>query len=109
MVVAGKVLGMPVDVLQRILLFLNSSVSHSVQRVYALARLYDELTPEIAQRLVAIWRNSQPREGKSPEAIAQSNSIREKAHNSPRTTMASSPITIPKANPSRRVRARSDS
>ena len=45
-------------VLQRILLFLNPVVGQSVERVYDLARLYDELTPSAAERMLAIWRQS---------------------------------------------------
>ena len=44
-VVAAKALGMQAAVLQRILLFLNPAVGQSVERVYDLARLYDEITP----------------------------------------------------------------
>ena len=57
-VVAAKALGMPAAVLQRILLFLNPAISQSVQRVYDLARLYDEITPASAERMLAIWRQS---------------------------------------------------
>lgn len=55
-VVAARALGMKAAVLQRILLFLNPEVGQSVQRVYDLARLYDEMTPAAAQSMVAIWR-----------------------------------------------------
>ena len=55
-VVAAKALGMPADVLQRILLCLNPAISQSVQRVYDLADLYEQLKPEAALRLVAIWQ-----------------------------------------------------
>jgi len=55
-VVAGKALAMPLDALQRILLFLNPAVGRSVERLYALTSLYEELSPEAALRLVAGWR-----------------------------------------------------
>lgn len=55
-VVAAKALGMKAPVLQRVLLFLNPSVGQSVQRVYDLADLFDELTREAAERMLAIWR-----------------------------------------------------
>ena len=42
--VAAKALGMKAAVLQRILLFLNPAIGQSVERVYDLARLYDELS-----------------------------------------------------------------
>jgi hypothetical protein len=54
--VAAKALDMPADVLQRILLCLNPAISQSVNRVYDLSDLYEELKPEAALRLVAIWQ-----------------------------------------------------
>jgi hypothetical protein len=57
-VVAAKALGMKAAVLQRILLFLNPVVGQSVQRVYDLARLYDEITLASAERMLAIWRQA---------------------------------------------------
>lgn len=57
-VVAAKALSMKLDVLQRILLFLNPAVGRSVERLYALSALYEELRPEAALRLVASWRGS---------------------------------------------------
>jgi hypothetical protein len=59
-VVAAKALGMKADVLQRILLFLNPVVGQSVERVYDLARLYDEITPAAAEHMVSIWRQAEP-------------------------------------------------
>jgi uncharacterized protein (DUF2336 family) len=57
-VVAAKALGMKAAVLQRILLFLNPMVGQSVKRIYDLAQLYDELSREAAQRMMAIWRKA---------------------------------------------------
>ena len=57
-VVAARALSMPPDVLQRILLCLNPTISQSVLRVYELARLYQDIEPEAALRIVAIWRAS---------------------------------------------------
>jgi hypothetical protein len=57
-VVAARALGMTAAVLQRILLFLNPAIGQSVERVYDLARLYDDLTPAAAERMLAIWRQS---------------------------------------------------
>jgi hypothetical protein len=56
-VVAAKVLRMPRDVLYRILLFVNPSVGHSVERVHALAKLYDEITVSAAETIVSIWQS----------------------------------------------------
>lgn len=55
-VVAAKALSIPRDVLYRILLFVNTSVGHSVERVHALAELYDELSSQAAEHFVSIWR-----------------------------------------------------
>ncbi len=57
-VVAAKALGMKAAVLQRVLLFLNPAVGQSVQRVYDLADLFDELTREAAERMLTIWRDT---------------------------------------------------
>lgn len=57
-VVAAKALAMKAAVLQRILLFLNPVVGQSVQRVYALAALYNDMTREAAERMLAIWRQA---------------------------------------------------
>jgi hypothetical protein len=57
-VVAARALGMTAAVLQRILLFLNPAIGQSVERVYDLARLYDELAPAAAERMLTIWRQA---------------------------------------------------
>ena len=57
-VVAARALGMTAAVLQRILLFLNPAIGQSVERVYDLARLYDELTPAAGERMLTIWRQA---------------------------------------------------
>ena len=56
LLIAARSLGMPAAVLQRILLFINPAISHSVQRVYELAALYDELSHDTAESMLAIWR-----------------------------------------------------
>jgi hypothetical protein len=61
-VVAAVALGMPTTMLQRILLCLNPTISQSVQRVYDLALLHQEIEPGAALRLVAIWQASHPAE-----------------------------------------------
>ncbi len=55
-VVAAKALAVSRDLLYRILLFVNTAVGHSVERVHALAMLYDEITTEAAQDVVATWQ-----------------------------------------------------
>jgi hypothetical protein len=56
LVVATKALGIPDDVFQRIVMFLNPAVGQSVGRVHTLARLYEDVTPNAAARMVSIWR-----------------------------------------------------
>jgi hypothetical protein len=55
-VAATKALTMPRDVVYRILLFVNTAVGHSVERVHTLSALYDEMTPQAALHMVAIWQ-----------------------------------------------------
>ena len=62
MVVAGKVSRVPRDVLYRILMFVNPAVGHSVERVHALAALYDEITVPAAEGMLAIWQALQHQE-----------------------------------------------
>jgi len=66
-VVAAAALRMPAAVLQRILLCLNPAISRSVQRVYDLTLLHEELKAASALRLVAIWQAAD-REEKRPAA-----------------------------------------
>jgi hypothetical protein len=67
--VAGKALGVPRNVLYRILIFANPAVGHSVERVHALAVLYDEMSAAAAAGMVAIWQALQDSE--RPEARYQ--------------------------------------
>lgn len=56
-VTAAKALRIPRDVLYRILLFVNTTVGHSVERVHALATLYDEMPEQAAEHMIAIWQS----------------------------------------------------
>jgi hypothetical protein len=56
MAVAAKALAMPIEVFQRILLFLNPAIGRSIERIYSLSALYEELPADAALRLVAVWR-----------------------------------------------------
>jgi hypothetical protein len=62
LVVAAKSLGMPRDALERILLLMNPAIGQSVQRVYELAALYDEISTATADSMVAIWRGRAPQQ-----------------------------------------------
>ena len=68
-VVAARALGMTAAVLHRILLFLNPAIGQSVERVYDLARLYDDLTPAAAERMLTIWRQSSGRSRPAHEPL----------------------------------------
>jgi uncharacterized protein (DUF2336 family) len=70
-ITAAKALGMPRDVLYRILLFVNTAVGHSVERVHALANLFDEITMQAAQHMVAIWQALQKPEPKAERKPAR--------------------------------------
>ncbi|MFA6266599.1 MAG: DUF2336 domain-containing protein [Pseudolabrys sp.] len=59
-VVIAKALGIKAAVLQRILLFLNPAIGQSVQRVFDLATLYDEISMTAAMHMVSIWRQDAP-------------------------------------------------
>jgi hypothetical protein len=54
--VAVKALGIPRDVVYRILMFVNPTVGHSVERVHTLAMLFDEMSTQAAEGMVAIWQ-----------------------------------------------------
>lgn len=54
--VAVKALGVKREVVHRILMFFNPAVGHSVERVHALATLFDEMTLPAAEGMVAIWQ-----------------------------------------------------
>ena len=53
-------MALPADVLQRMLLFMNPRVGQSVDRVYQLAALYEDITAEAACHLVEIWQEADP-------------------------------------------------
>lgn len=57
-VIAARALGMSAAELQRVLLFLNPAIGQSVERVHTLARLFDDLKPETAEQMLAIWRKT---------------------------------------------------
>jgi hypothetical protein len=56
MVIAARATGMPVAVLQRILVLISPAAHHSVQRVYDLTELYHAVGGGTARDLLAVWR-----------------------------------------------------
>jgi hypothetical protein len=61
LIVAALALAVPAAVLQRILLFLNPAIGESVERVFALSRLYDQLSADAAMPIIASWRDEAAR------------------------------------------------
>jgi hypothetical protein len=57
-VVAARAMDLAADVVQRVLLFMNPRIGHSVDRVFELAELYGEITVTAARRLVSVWREA---------------------------------------------------
>jgi hypothetical protein len=57
--VAAKAMGLPAEVLQRVLLFWSLWVGRPVDRICELADLYDEISTDAAHRLIAIWREDE--------------------------------------------------
>lgn len=68
LVVAAKALGMSASALQRVLLFLDPAIGQSVRRVYDLAQLFDEITPQAALQMTTIWRGQLARKTRTYEA-----------------------------------------
>jgi len=67
LVVAAKALGMSAAALQRVLLFLDPAIGQSIRRVYDLAQLFDEITPQAAAQMSAIWRGQLARRTRTHE------------------------------------------
>jgi hypothetical protein len=67
MVVAAKATGMPIAMLQRILLLVSASASYSVERVYDLTELYHGLNGCAARDILALWRTQAKRNDPIPE------------------------------------------
>jgi hypothetical protein len=93
-VVAGKALRMRREALYRILLFVNPAVGHSVERVHALAALYDALTPSAAEGMVAIWQALQPNESARARhrPLTWDDSARRRARTGPATAAQRTPV-----------------
>lgn len=68
LVVAAKALGMPAAVLQRILLVLDPAIGQSIERFYGLANLFNDICPQAAVHMVAIWQRTgeRPRPAHEP-------------------------------------------
>jgi hypothetical protein len=58
MACAVKALGMPGPMFERVLMFLDPTLGASVNRVYRLSRLYDNLSERAALIMLAAWRGN---------------------------------------------------
>jgi hypothetical protein len=58
MACAVKALGMPGPMFERVLMFLDPNLGASVNRVYRLSRLYDNLSERAALIMLAAWRGN---------------------------------------------------
>ena len=94
-VIAASALGMPAAVLQRILLCINPVISQSVQRVYDLALLHEDLKAASALRLIAIWQ-ALHRAEKKPMAAPPAAAAREPQHTIEQRSRAALSIVRPK-------------
>jgi uncharacterized protein (DUF2336 family) len=95
-VVAAKALGLPRDLLYRILLFVNTAVGHSVERVHALATLYDELNAQAVQDLVAVWQVLNVNTDARGTATHRPLLANEKKSPHPTAAMQRAPVSAPK-------------
>jgi uncharacterized protein (DUF2336 family) len=75
-VVAVRALGISIEIFQRILLFLNPAIGQSVQRLYELCNLFDDLTPAAADRMLGIWKAGAARPKPAHESVYWNNEQR---------------------------------
>ena len=101
-VVAVKVLGISRDVVYRLLMFVNPTVGHSVERVHALATLYDEMTAQAAEGMVAIWQalRSEARATAKHQPLLWND---ERSRARPAAPAARRPLAAPRTNVRREV------
>jgi hypothetical protein len=106
-VVAAKALDVPRDALYRILLFVNSAVGHSVERVHSLAALYDEISTQAAQGMVAIWQ-ALPNNERAPSKYQPVTSNETYARGRPAARIERTPLlALPQARAPRTLMRRS--
>jgi Uncharacterised protein conserved in bacteria (DUF2336) len=87
MVVAAKASGMPIAILQRILLLVSASASYSVERVYDLTELYHGLDGHTARCILALWQ----RQAKPNDPIPETGlNMADRRHGAPRHTSVAS-------------------
>lgn len=95
-VIVAKALKLARDVVHRILLFANPAVGHSVERVHALATLYDEMTLQAAEQMVAIWQSLRNHERPAvPHRPVHWNDERSRARTATTTVRRAPPVHRP--------------
>jgi hypothetical protein len=101
-VVAVKALGISRDVVYRLLMFVNPAVGHSVERVHALAMLYDEMTAQAAEGMIAIWQalRSEARATAKHQPLLWND---ERSRARPAAPAARRPLAAPRTNVRREV------
>jgi hypothetical protein len=83
---AAKALGMPSDVFQRVLLFLNPKLGASVTDVYRLARLYDTISERAALIMLTAWRGATVAATRAKYRPALHDDQRQRARSTPSET-----------------------
>ena len=66
LLIAAKALAMPSVILQRILMFIDPVIGHSVQRVFDLASLYERISADASHRIIASLRGREPASARKP-------------------------------------------
>lgn len=95
-VVVAKGLGMKAAVLQRILLFLNPAIGQSIERVYDLAKLFDEVSPRAAGHMLSMWCKPALRRKSAHEPVLYDDERRgARAMTTPRRHAARSRAEVP--------------
>ena len=109
LVVAAKALVVPIDVLQRILLFVNPAIGHSVRRVFGLSVLFNQISLRAAQRLVACWRTSgEPKSARSHSSVPDIAQPTARPASKDRPVTPARPIAAARTSNRRVVNERSD-
>lgn len=85
---AARALGMPGEIFQRVLLFLNPSIGSSVMDVYRLARMYDNLSERSALIMLAAWRGASIAQARAKYRPALYDDERHRARSAPVQTRA---------------------
>jgi hypothetical protein len=95
--VAAKALSTPRDVVYRLLMFVNPVVGLSAARVHTLAALYDELTSQAAEGMVAIWQSLRVEERVKPahQPLFYDDQAQDRARHTPSTVRRTSIAAVP--------------